>query len=115
MDARNNNDPRNMFFDQRRDFNPNGAGAQKNAKTTGNKEKTENNAVPPTAQQINYIKNLAKYYEGKDIYNNVKAQKESGKLTNAQIEQFAKTVSPMLSPAQREKLNELVIQLKEST
>ena len=39
MDARNNNDPRNMFFDQRRDFNPNGAGAQKNAKTTGNKEK----------------------------------------------------------------------------
>ncbi len=115
MDARNNNDPRNMFFDQRRDFNPNGAGAQKNAKT-------ENNAVPPTAQQINYIKNLAKYYEGKgeeqlikDIYNNVKAQKESGKLTNAQIEQFAKTVSPMLSPAQREKLNELVIQLKEST
>ena len=93
MDARNNNDPRNMFFDQRRDFNPNGAGAQKNAKTTGNKEKTENNAVPPTAQQINYIKNLAKYYEGKgeeqlikDIYNNVKAQKESGKLTNAQIE-----------------------------
>ena len=53
MDARNNNDPRNMFFDQRRDFNPNGAGAQKNAKTTGNKEKTENNAVPPTAQQIN--------------------------------------------------------------
>ena len=108
MDARNNNDPRNMFFDQRRDFNP--------------KEKTENNAVPPTAQQINYIKNLAKYYEGKgeeqlikDIYNNVKAQKESGKLTNAQIEQFAKTVSPMLSPAQREKLNELVIQLKEST
>ena len=116
MDARNNNDPRNMFFDQRRDFNPNGAGAQKNAKTT------DNNAVPPTAQQINYIKNLAKYYEGKgeeqlikDIYNNVKAQKESGKLTNAQIEQFAKTVSPMLSPAQREKLNELVIQLKEST
>ena len=122
MDARNNNDPRNMFFDQRRDFNPNGAGAQKNAKTTDNKEKTDNNAVPPTAQQINYIKNLAKYYEGKgeeqlikDIYNNVKAQKESGKLTNAQIEQFAKTVSPMLSPAQREKLNELVIQLKEST
>ena len=40
MDARNNNDPRNMFFDQRRDFNPNVAGAQKNAKTTGNKEKT---------------------------------------------------------------------------
>lgn len=122
MDARNNNDPRNMFFDQRRDINANDSAGAKNNKSAGGKEKTENNAVPPTAQQINYIKNLAKYYEGKgedqlikDIYNNVKAQKESGKLTNAQIEQFAKTVSPMLSPAQREKLNELVIQLKEST
>lgn len=122
MDARNNNDPRNMFFDQRRDFNSNDAAGAKNNKSAGGKEKTENNAVPPTAKQINYIKNLAKYYEGKgedqlikDIYNNVKAQKESGKLTNAQIEQFAKTVSPMLSPAQREKLNDLVIQLKETT
>ena len=71
---------------------------------------------------MQYCHDFAKYYDGKgeeqlikDIYNNVKAQKESGKLTNAQIEQFAKTVSPMLSPAQREKLNELVIQLKEST
>lgn len=125
MDTRNTNDPRNMFFDQRKDINSAKAATGKGDSDTTAKEKKEfreNTAVPPTSQQINYIKNLAKYYDGKgedqlikDIYNNVKAQKESGKLTNAQIEQFAKTVSPMLSPSQREKLSELVIRLKETT
>lgn len=65
MDARNNNDPRNMFFDQRRDFNSNDAAGAKNNKSAGGKEKTENNAVPAYGAANQLLKNLAKYYEGR--------------------------------------------------
>lgn len=117
-----NNDPRNIFLNQRRDLNNLNKKTTQTAKSDNTKEKSDAKPQTPTAQQINYIKNLAKYYDGKgedqlikDIYNNVKAQKQSGKLNDAQIEQFAKTISPMLTSAQREKLEALVIRLKENT
>jgi len=73
-----------------------------------------------TAQQMQFISQMLNYYDKngedklvKDIFDNVAQQKKKGKLSNAQIEQFVKNVSPMLNQKQKEKLDGLVKQLLE--
>ncbi len=69
-------------------------------------------------QQMQFIMQMLNYYDKngqdklvQDIYTNVANQKKQGKLSNEQIEQFVKNVSPMLNQNQKQKLNELVQQL----
>lgn len=66
-------------------------------------------------QQIEFFTKLVNYYDKngedkliKDIFENVASQKRQGKLSNEQIRQFVKNVSPMLNQKQKEKLNGLV-------
>ena len=73
-----------------------------------------------TKGQMDYMKNLAGYYseagESKliqDIYENVRQQKEQGKLNNEDIKNLAKRFSPLLNAQQKQKLNELVAKLTE--
>ena len=70
------------------------------------------------AQQMQMISKMLDYYNKngedrlvKDIFANVAAQKKQGKLTNEQIKQFVKNVSPMLDAKQRQRLDELVEEL----
>ena len=71
-------------------------------------------------QQMQFILQMINYYDKngqdklvQDIFSNVANQKKQGKLTNAQIEQFVKNVSPLLNQNQKQKLNELAKQLFE--
>ncbi len=71
-------------------------------------------------QQMQFIMQMLNYYDKngqdklvQDIYKNVANQKKQGKLSNEQIEQFVKNVSPMLNQNQKKKLDELVKQLLE--
>ena len=72
------------------------------------------------SQQMQFILQMINYYDKngqdklvQDIFSNVANQKKQGKLSNAQIEQFVKNVSPLLNQNQKQKLNELVKQLVE--
>lgn len=69
-------------------------------------------------QQMQMISQMLNYYDKngedklmQDIFSNVAKQKRQGKLTNEQIEQFVKNISPMLNPKQKQKLSGLVDQL----
>ena len=69
-------------------------------------------------QQMQFIMNLVNYYDKngedklvQDIFDNVARQKKQGKLTNEQIAQFVKNISPMLNAGQKEKLDGLVSRL----
>ncbi|MBR2302842.1 MAG: hypothetical protein IKA42_03475 [Clostridia bacterium] len=71
-------------------------------------------------QQMQFILQMINYYDKngqdklvQDIFSNVANQKKQGKLTNAQIEQFVKNVSPLLNQNQKQKLNKLAKQLVE--
>ena len=71
-------------------------------------------------QQMQFIMQMLNYYDKngqdkllQDIYANVSNQKKQGKLSNEQIKQFVKNVSPMLNQNQKKKLDELVEQLLE--
>ena len=71
-------------------------------------------------QQMQFIMQMLNYYDKngqdkllQDIYTNVLNQKKQGKLSNEQIKQFVKNVSPMLNHNQKKKLDELVEQLLE--
>lgn len=71
-------------------------------------------------QQMQFIMQMLNYYDKngqdkllQDIYTNVLNQKKQGKLSNEQIKQFVKNVSPMLNQNQKKKLDELVEQLLE--
>lgn len=71
-------------------------------------------------QQMQFIMQMLNYYDKngqdkllQDIYTNVSNQKKQGKLSNEQIKQFVKNVSPMLNQNQKKKLDELVEQLLE--
>ena len=69
-------------------------------------------------QQMQFIMQMLNYYDKngedkliQDIFKNVSAQKQQGKLTNDQIFQFVKNVSPMLNENQKKKLDSLVQEL----
>lgn len=65
------------------------------------------------------IREKAKQYEGKsedqllsELFKRVNDGKRSGTLNNADIDNFAAQVAPMLSPEQREKLDRLIRMIK---
>lgn len=102
-------DPRNIFFNQRMQYDD-----------TANKQSTTNTTDSSDSyqQKLDEMKKLAAKYqregEGqlvKDILNNVLEQKAAGKLTNEQLLQFAKRISPLLNVEQKERLDSLVQQL----
>ncbi len=69
-------------------------------------------------QQMKFIMQMLNYYDKngedklvQDIFKNVSEQKKQGKLTNEQIFQFVKNVSPMLNQNQKNKLDQLVQKL----
>ena len=85
-----------------------------------NNNQANGNPTQPTQKDVaaQTFKNLADYYSKngqdkliQDILANVRAQKARGTLDDEQLRRFAKTVSPMLSATQREKLEELLKQL----
>ena len=70
------------------------------------------------AQQMQFIMQMLNYYDKngedklvQDIFKNVSEQKRQGKLTNEQIFQFVKNVSPMLNASQKQRLDQLVQEL----
>lgn len=108
------NDPRNMFVDRRTQY----ADGDDTGTQTAPSEK------PHAAPQDNYqarveqMKALAAKYqrdgEGqlvKDIVNNVIEQKAAGRLSNEQLQAFAKRIMPLLNSEQRARLTELVDKL----
>ena len=109
-----NDDPRNIFYNQRQEQTP----------------QTETNQTPPQTgagtnsgnktyeERLAEMKRLAAKYERegegqlvKDILNNVLEQKASGNLSNEQLVAFAKRITPLLNAEQRTRLNALVEQL----
>lgn len=120
-------DPRNIFFNQRRQFDEKQQNTQsgQTAETQNKTKQTKQNETSPQndmqqtyEEKVAEMKRLAAKYqregEGqlvKDIVNNVIEQKAAGKLSNEQLVTFAKRVSPMLNAEQRTRLNGLVEQL----
>ncbi len=106
-------DPRNIFVDQR----------------IGNQQPPQQDNTTHTTPQTSYndlsvedkkrvLTDLANKYqqegEGqlvKDIIANVIDQKARGLLTNAQLQEFARRVTPLLSADQKQRLGSLLEQL----
>ncbi len=120
-----NNDPRNIFVD-RRNGESSTTTDTSNKTTTQTPPKNESDKTraaqaannPEVQRKIEEMKQLAQKYqrEGesrlvKDIVNNVIEQKAKGQLTNEQLLQFAKRVTPFLNADQRKRLDGLVQQL----
>ena len=68
---------------------------------------------------IDLVKSLAGRFDGKStndilsaIYKHAKKGKREGTLTNAQIDNFANTLAPLLEPKQRVYLKKIVEELK---
>lgn len=121
-------DPRNMFYNQRQQYDEQTAKTsaknttEENTRANGTNAKTSQGQGGATQadyeKKLEEMKKLAAKYERagegqlvKDIVNNVLEQKASGNLTNEQLVAFAKRVSPLLNAEQRSRLNGLVEQL----
>lgn len=119
-----NDDPRNMFFNQRQEY----AEGQNPQKTTQQQTPQGGQQVGGGAQggvnnseyeaKVRQMKELAAKYERegegqlvKDILNNVIEQKARGTLSNDQLIAFAKRISPLLNAEQRTRLNGLLQEL----
>lgn len=113
-----NDDPRNIFYNQRQNDQ---ATAEQQSKTN---QKTTSASAGSGSDGKGYedklaeMKRLAAKYERegegqlvKDILNNVLEQKASGNLSNEQLIAFAKRITPLLNEEQRGRLNSLVEQL----
>ena len=81
------------------------------------KEQENQTQEKTTAEDL--MKQMANAYDGRstaDIWKNILAQAEKGKregtLSNEEIDRFYQTFSPMLSSAQRRKLEAVVEKLK---
>ncbi len=68
---------------------------------------------------IDMVSGLAKKFDGKNqndllsaIYQEAKKGKKQGTLTNADIDNFAKTISPFLDDKKRAMLNRVIKELK---
>lgn len=117
-----NDDPRNIFYNQRQQYNEETQGGAKrgNGETSGEQRQggTKSQQQNSYDEKLAEMKRLAAKYERegegqlvKDIVNNVLEQKAAGNLTNEQLLAFAKRVTPLLNAEQRERLNALVDQL----
>lgn len=115
-----NNDPRNMFVDNRQGYTqqdePSGSPtATPQEDTASSSGGTQSKSYD---ERVEEMKRLAAKYqregEGqlvKDIINNVIEQKAAGKLSNEQLVQFANRVAPLLNGEQKQRLSELLSQL----
>lgn len=77
------------------------------------------NQNSPSKNAFEMLKNIAQKYEGAsqtDLINAIIAEaaksKANGTLTNADIENFVNTVSPMLNASQKSLLDEVVNKIK---
>ena len=121
-------DPRNIFVNQRQGYSEkptdNTPKQGTTSNTTSNSTTQPHGTTPNTPTQDEYTKKVeemrrlaAKYEregEGqlvKDIVNNVIEQKARGQLTNEQLITFAKRVAPLLNAEQRSRLEGLLEQL----
>lgn len=115
----NNQDPRNIFVNQREQYTEPPVSAEstrkEQPKTTQNKATSSQDDY---ASKVEEMKRLAAKYERegegqlvRDIVTNVIEQKARGNLTNEQLITFAKRVSPLLNAEQRIRLNGLLEEL----
>lgn len=125
------NDPRNIFVDNRHSFSKNqttnnGKQKEQNAQNNASQRaqtgddfvRQSSGASNGYAEKVEQMKRLAQKYqregEGqlvKDIVSNVIEQKARGNLTNDQLVQFAKRISPLLNAEQQTRLDNLVAEL----
>lgn len=110
-----NNDPRNIFVDQRQEYVE-----PKPTEKRQERQQTQKatSAQDDYAQKVEEMKRLAAKYERegegqlvRDIVNNVIEQKARGNLTNEQLIAFAKRVTPLLNAEQRSRLDGLLQEL----
>ena len=118
-------DPRNIFVNQRQGYSEQQSKQQSTQTNTyTEKPSGQQGHTSQTSQQDEYtkrveeMKRLAVKYERegegqlvKDIVNNVIEQKARGQLTNEQLITFAKRVSPLLNSEQRSRLEGLLQEL----
>ena len=83
------------------------------------KSKTQNPSEKLNGNAMNVLNAFAKKYEGAsetDLISAIMKEAEKGRkngtLTDKDIDNFASTISPMLTPSQREKLKSVVKQIK---
>ena len=122
----NEQDPRNIFLNQRYEYSEkqhpnNDTPNQTNSASNPNSAPQGSNGGNPQTEyerKVAEMKRLAAKYERegegqlvKDIVNNVIEQKARGTLTNEQLVAFAKRISPLLNAEQRSRLEGLVEQL----
>ena len=120
-----NDDPRNIFFNQRQQYAEGGANNGATQRETpqnnnfGAQNETRSSANPSDYdEKVRKMKELAAKYERegegqlvKDILNNVIEQKAAGTLSNDQLIAFCKRISPLLNAEQRGRLNALLQEL----
>lgn len=115
-----NQDPRNIFVNQREQYTEsqfnNDKQSQQQSQTVDQGKTTFNQ--DDYASKVEEMKRLAQKYERagegqlvRDIVTNVIEQKARGNLTNDQLIAFAKRISPLLNAEQRARLNALVEEL----
>ena len=117
----NNQDPRNIFVNQRQEYSEKQPTANSDSyagSTNTNNTSTQRDAQSEYERKVEEMKRLASKYERegegqlvKDIVNNVIEQKARGTLSNEQLIAFAKRISPLLNSEQRGRLEGLVEQL----
>lgn len=112
----NSQDPRNIFVNQRQNYNEPQQNASDNSSQTSQREQPK--PTDDYASKVEEMKRLAAKYERegegqlvKDIVNNVIEQKARGNLTNDQLIAFAKRVTPLLNAEQRIRLESLLQEL----
>lgn len=110
-----NDDPRNIFYHRRRQFEKESAKEEKQPSDGGSNAQGEDSDYKRRVEQM---KQLAQKYqregEGqlvRDIVNNVIEQKAAGKLSNEQLKAFAARVMPLLNAEQKQRLQALLEQL----
>ena len=122
-----NDDPRNIFYNQRQEYAENKTSAPNASHPTSNggnfgtdTQQTDKNGAQNSdyEEKVRQMKQLAAKYERegegqlvKDILNNVIEQKAAGKLSNDQLIAFSKRISPLLNAEQRTRLNGLLQEL----
>ncbi len=120
----NDNDPRNLFVNQRYEYNektqpkqqPNAR--QQTERQSNARQQQTNSPQSDYEAKLAEMKRLAAKYERegegqlvRDIVNNVIEQKARGQLSNDQLVAFANRVRPLLNNEQRARLDGLLEQL----
>lgn len=123
------NNSNNFFEEQRRFYDRQDNGATKQNHNRPTEYNQQNNgqefgdganfkATQNMETQAQTFKRLADYYNKngedkliEDIFTTIKAQKANGTLSNEQLIKFAKSVYPMLTNSQREKIKQLLPKL----